>query len=65
MSQLKACTHMLEKRCFYLYITLSMILQIGGVVGLVIGIATAAVEVGDGKFFFWYQRRNNEVSATA
>jgi hypothetical protein len=56
---------MLEKRCFPLYIILSMILQIGGAGNLIIGIATAVEEGGNGKFVFWYQRRNNEVSATA
>jgi hypothetical protein len=42
-----------------------MILQIGGVANLITGITTAAEEGGKGKFVFWYQRRNNEVSATA
>jgi hypothetical protein len=63
MSQLKAGIHMLEKRCFSLYIILSMILQLSGVGDLITGISTAVAEGGNGKFVFWYQRRNNEVSA--
>ena len=72
ISHLKACTHTLEKRCFSLYITLPMILQIGGVGYLYFGInrATSAdsfndAEVRSGKFDFFYQWRNCEISVTA
>jgi hypothetical protein len=53
---------MLEKRCVSLYIILSMILQLSGVGNLITGISTTA-EGDNGKFVFWYQQRNNEVSA--
>jgi len=65
MSHLKACIHILEKRCLSLYIMLSMILQLGGMANLITGITTAAEERGNGKFVLCYERRNNEVSATA
>ena len=46
------------------------LLQLGGLGNLISGIATAASgddvgeEIKNGKFDFWYQKRNSEVSAT-
>ena len=51
MSHLKGSKHTSEKRCFSLYIKLSIIFQAGGVVNIIAGIEAAATI---GKFDFWY-----------
>jgi hypothetical protein len=55
------------KKCFSLYIILSMILQLGGLGSLIGGTTIASgakdytdVESKRGKFDFWYQWRNND-----
>ena len=63
ISHLKVYLHRLEKRCFSLYTTLLMILQLGGVGNIIGGITTAVRAADDfvdaesvkGKFIFWYQ----------
>ena len=57
-----------KKRCFSIYIMLSMILQLYGLGNLISGITTAAdksVKDVGGRFYFWYRWRNINFSATA
>jgi hypothetical protein len=66
MSHLKACIHTLKNICLSLHILLSMILQLGGLLCLIGGIALAVAvavgtkdtvdeEVKKGNLEFWFQ----------